>query len=424
VRWAGARAALAAAGALVICAGPAAAGPAQVALDRFAAANPGTSALVWRLGDDGAPPTVVASVRPDQPRIPASNMKLVTAAGALIQLGDGFRFTTTLATTQRARVSGGTLRGPVFVLGSGDPLLATRAYAARYLPGRATPMLDLVRPVSGEGIRRIAGPIVADESLFDTMRSGPRWPGRYALYSQPLSALSSNQGFAGDMRRADSPAPWRSTAQRVRAGLRGVRVAHDGPLRRGRTPNEVRVLARATSVPVARIVREMNVTSDNFIAEMLVKAVGVHGSGQGTTAAGTGRTRSILDGIGVLAAGDRLVDGSGLSRENRLAATSLVRLIAAADADPRWGRAFFASLPKGREGTLAGRFRSAAVAGRVQAKTGFINGVSGLSGRVVSRGGQRYAFSLLMNTSRTGDARTTQNRVVTLLALGQEDVPR
>ncbi len=400
-----------------------AAGEVERTLTRFAAANPGTSALVWRLDDAG--PVAVASVRPDTPRIPASNMKIVTGAGALLQLGPRHRFTTVVATDAAARVRRGTLRAPLYLVGSGDPLLATRSYAARYLPGtRNTPFTDLVRPLRLAGISRVAGPIVADESLFDRRRVGPTWPSYYSAYAQPISALATNQNYAGDTRGSYASNPPRSAAARLRAALRGVRIAHAGALRTGVTPQATRVLARVQSPPLSRVVREMNVPSDNFIAEMLTKTTGVAGAGRGTTAAGTARTELILTQLGILTGRERLVDGSGLSRHNRLTATSLVRLIAAADADDGWGAALIASLPKGGEGTLVNRMRTGPATNRVRAKTGYIDGASSLSGRVVSRFGVRYAFSMLMNTQNITQAKATQDRVVTLLAAGREDPAR
>ncbi len=167
----------------------------------------------------------------------------------------------------------------------------------------------------------------------------------------------------------------------------------------------------------------MNLESDNFIAETLAKDVGAYGAGHGTTAAGVGRTAALLTARGVLGEGDRLVDGSGLSRENRLAASSLVRLIADADEDATWGSALIASLAQGGQGTLIRRFLSGPATKRVRAKTGYLNGVSAMAGRVVSRGGERYAFALLMNSADITGARATQDRVVTLLAAGSEDPP-
>lgn len=423
MRSVGALVALAAAGASV---GPwvvtAQAGPTQTALQRFAAANPGTGALIWRLDETG--PVVVASVRPDVPRIPASNMKLVTAAGALLQMGPEFRYTTRLATTTRARVVGGELRGPMYLLGGGDPLLATRGYASRHLPATATPLVDLVRPLRAAGVRAVAGPIVADESLFDDRREGDRWLSHYHLYAQPLGALSVNQSYAGDRRGAEARLPARAAGVRLRAALRGVRIPHRGAVRTGITPANARPLASVQSAPLAAVVREMNVPSDNFVAEMVLKSVGVHGVGRGTTASGAARTGELLEARGILTGRERLVDGSGLSRANRLTPTALVRLMAAADADPTWGAALIASLPRGGEGTLVNRLRARAVGSRVRAKTGFINGAIGLSGRAVSRGGERYVFSLLMNTGNITAARTVQDRVVALLVAGVEDPGR
>ena len=166
----------------------------------------------------------------------------------------------------------------------------------------------------------------------------------------------------------------------------------------------------------------MNHESDNFIAETLAKDVGAYGVGRGTTAAGVARTHALLQGKGILTGADRLTDGSGLSRANRVAASSMVRLIAAADQNPSWGSALIGSLARGGEGTLIHRFASGVATRRVRAKTGYISNVSALAGRVISRGGQRYAFAFLMNTSDITGAKATQDRVVTLLASGAEDV--
>src|SRR5699024_8326600 len=161
----------------------------------------------------------------------------------------------------------GTLTGPLYLIGSGDPLLATRGYATNYLPGpRSTPMADLVRPLKRAGIRRVRGDVIADEQLFDARRMGPTWPAYYRRYSQPLPALASDQSYAGDRRGAHAPEPWRTSARRLVSSLKGVGIAHQGRLRRGATPAATRLLATATSPPLRRVVREMNVPSDNFIA--------------------------------------------------------------------------------------------------------------------------------------------------------------
>lgn len=418
---------MAAVAAVVLAAGAGAptalaAGETQRVVSTWSASNPGTSALVWRL-DGNRTPLPVASYRADTPRIPASTMKLVTSAGALLQMGPTFRFRTELLAAPGARTVNGTLTGKVYLKGSGDPLLSTRAYARNYLSGVSTPMAEMARETRKLGIRRIRGPVVADESLFDRRRTAPTWPSYYSAYASPLSALATNQDYSGDTRSAYVSSPPLAAAQRLKATLAANGVAHRGALTTGVTPPTARSLGASVSPALPAILREMNHESDNFIAETLAKDVGAYGVGEGTTAAGVARVHSLLQQKGIVTASDTFADGSGLSRSNRIAASSLVRLIAAADAEPAWGAALIGSLARGGEGTLVRRFTSGVATRRVRAKTGYINNVSALAGRVVSRGGQRYAFAMLMNTTDIGGAKAAQDRVVTLLASGAEDLP-
>lgn len=397
------------------------AGQAQSALSAFGGANPGTTALVWRLDGSGAG-TTVASFRPDAARIPASTMKLVTGAGALLQHGRAFRFETTVVAGPETARRGKALVGPIYLKGAGDPVLATRSYAAAYLGGRATRMSALALPLRRRGIRLVRGPIIADERIFDSRRLGPGWPSYYRLYAGPLSGLPTNQDYAGNGRAAYVTSPPLAAAQRLKATLGGVGVSQVGALRVGAAPTHGLVLATAVSPPLPVILRAMNLASDNFIAETLAKGVGAYGGGRGATRAGMARIRSLLEQRDIAGPADRLVDGSGLSRENRVTAATMVRLVAAADADPDWGAALLGSLARGGEGTLVRRFTSGPATRRVRAKTGYLDGVSSLAGRVISRRGQRYAFAMLMNTADIGGARATQDRVVNLLASGAEDV--
>jgi D-alanyl-D-alanine carboxypeptidase/D-alanyl-D-alanine-endopeptidase (penicillin-binding protein 4) len=397
------------------------AGQVQAALAGFGGANPQTSALVWRLDGAGSG-TQVAGFRAESARIPASTMKAVTSAGALLQMGPDFRFQTRVIAGAQTVRRGKALVGPIYLKGSGDPVLATRTYAAGYLAGRATEMGGLARPLRTKGIRLVRGAIVADERVFDSRRMGPGWPSYYRLYASPLSGLATNQNYAGNGRAAYVSSPTVAAAQRLKATLDGFGVAQVGALRAGAAPAGGRVLATATSPRLPVILRAMNLSSDNFIAETLAKDVGAYASGRGTTRVGTSRTRALLAERGIVGAGDRLVDGSGLSRDNRLSATTLVRLFAAADADPEWGAALIGSLARGGEGTLVRRFTSGPATKRVRAKTGYLNGVSAITGRIISRRGARYAFAMLMNTADIGGARATQDRVVTLLASGSEDL--
>ena len=227
-----------------------AAGETQRVISTWSAANPGTSALVWRLDGSGTP-APVASYRADTPRIPASTMKLVTSAGALLQMGPSFRFRTELLAAPTARLAGGTLTGTVYLRGAGDPLLATRPYARDHLSGVSTPIGGMAAEARRLGVRRIRGPVVADEHLFDARRTAPSWPSYYSAYASPLSALATNQDYAGEGRGAYVSNPPIAAAQRLRASLAANGVTHRGGLTVGVTPPAARSLGAAVS-PLSR----------------------------------------------------------------------------------------------------------------------------------------------------------------------------
>ena len=161
--------------------------------------------------------------------------------------------------------------------------------------------------------------------------------------------------------------------------------------------------------------------SDNYLAEMLVKNVGPYTRGTESTAAGTAAATSILSGKGLLSPADRIVDGSGLALENRLTATSLVRVLAAADTEPSWGSALVGSLAHGGQGTLKRRLVDPFVRTHVHAKTGYINRTSTLAGVVESASGHHYAFAIMMNQGSIIGAKAVQDRLVTLLVGGVAD---
>ena len=384
------------------------------------AGHPRTGALVWRL--DTAGPVQIAAARPKESFAPASTMKIVTAANALAALGPGARFETRLVAGANSHRNGATLIGPLYIKGYGDPVLATPKFARAELHGLGGSLGKLVAPLRQLGITRVLGPIVSDEGYLDNTRGGPLWEASYRFESPPLSALSINQNFNADDRShgyvKNSPL---AAADRVRGTMHALGIAHVGPLRVGVSPVAGRPIGSVMSPPLSRIVGLMLPPSDNFIAETITRDVGARVGGSGTTAAGTAQATKFLTQLGALRSTDRIVDGSGLSRANRLSAETLVRVLAAADEDVTWGAPLVRALPHGGEGTLKRRLKSPAVASHVSAKTGSIDGVTSLAGLVTSDGGIRYAFAFLMNGRQSRAAHRAQDQMVTLLATGAAD---
>ena len=149
--------------------------PAAVArtIDSVGRAGVGLHAVFTETG------TPLASHAARRPLVPASTMKILSSACALDSLGPSFRFRTAFL-ADSAPDAAGTLRGSLYVRGAGDPALdAERLWAA-------------VRELAAVGVKRVAGDVVVDESLFEPPGWPASWPDRMrpSPYNAPQGALS------------------------------------------------------------------------------------------------------------------------------------------------------------------------------------------------------------------------------------------
>lgn len=332
--------------------------------------------------------------RPDVPLIPASNLKLLTAAAALRELGPGER----LHTDVRGRVDGSGAVGDLFLVGGGDPLLATGDYVATFdrQPQAYTPLEELARRVRAAGVTTV-GRVVGDESRYDTQRYIPTWKRGYIADNEagPQSALTVNDGFAAfEPKRIPADRPATHAAEVFTTLLRNAGVTVVGVPGEGAAPAGLPTIATLESLPVSEIVAEMLRESDNLTAELLVKELGRDaGAPVGTTAAGLAVITGELRELRLPTEPVRLVDGSGLDRLDRATCDAIHTLLA--DAGPRSPIA--RALPvANRSGTLQKRFAGNPAAGKLRAKTGSLDGVSALSGFAEADGGT-LSFSMLLN---------------------------
>jgi len=201
------------------------------------------------------------------------------------------------------------------------------------------------------------------------------------------------------------------TFRKILRGL-GVRT---GTVGRGTAPADATRLGEVLSPTLANVVAVMDRDSDNFRAEMLLKDLGAEDGAGGTTAAGAAVVLHALATADIPLDGVVIADGSGLSNLDRLTATTVVRILLAAWADPELKRVFWSSLPvAGESGTLEHRMRDGPAHGVVRAKTGTTDEASALSGYA----GERYAFAVLQNGAPVAwtPARKAQDRFATALA--------
>jgi serine-type D-Ala-D-Ala carboxypeptidase/endopeptidase (penicillin-binding protein 4) len=351
------------------------------------------SGLLVINGETGA---AVCARAARKPRPLASNMKLFTTSTALSRLGPQSRIPTLLETDGGVDRNG-VLHGNLYLVGGGDPALGTPSFYRRFLGGLGTDLLLLKREVREAGVRSVTGRLYADDSIFDRLR-GVADSG-YATSPEigPLSGLDFDSGYSSASARGFAADPAETAAETLAQSLRGagVRISTDVGL--AAVPPFSTELARIESPPLTEIVNTTDVYSDNHFAEMLIKLLGAHFGGSGSTAAGAGVVEQFARGHG---SGVHAVDGSGLTRSNRASPKQVVGLLRSMRGDAA-GDEFVQDLAlAGHEGTVADRMHGTAAYGRCRTKTGTLTGVSNLSGYCFNRGGKLMIFSVLMASVR------------------------
>lgn len=341
--------------------------------------------------------SAIVSERATDAFVPASTLKLLTAAAAVDLLGPEARFTTRAVTTDDPDA----VRS-LTLIGGGDPVLRSPSGIAAIAAdperrdGPSTALATLADRIVAAGVRNLPGGLVVDDSRFDAVRYHPSWPGSYRAGGTvgPVGALVVDEGYEDPGTRrtvVDDPAIATGVALASLLEDRGVRV---GPVRRGRAAGDAREIAQIASPPVTAIAGSVLSASNNHGAEMLLKAVAVHAGRPGTTADGAEVAVARLRRLGVPTDGLVMVDGSGLSRENRASCATVAGAVRLGDAERlrvlRDGLAV-----AGQRGTLEDRLEGTALAGRVNAKTGTLDGVSGLAGTSTVR--RPLRFALLIN---------------------------
>ncbi len=367
---------------------------------------------------DGRP---VTAHNVDAAVIPASTQKLFVAAVALDVLGADHRFTTTV---QAAPAVDGVIEGDLFLVGGGDPLLVSTDFPTdgdRFAEFNTTPLDDLADAVVAAGVTAIRGSVVGDGSRYDDEFVNPAWGADVAFVEAgPYDALVVNDSrVRGRSGRERDP---NVAAAREFARLlteRGVRISNGWES--GLTDPALPVVATVESQTLDAVIAEMLTTSDNDTAEMLVKELGVADGGVGTVNAGLDVVTRTLGSWGVPMEGVKLVDGSGLSSENRATCGAVLAVLQRSE-----GTAVANGLPvAGRSGTLEDAFVGTTMEGRLRAKTGTLGNppvdldppaAKGLAGYLGATSGDTIEFVMILNSP---DIDEPENYAAFWLALGE-----
>ena len=172
------------------------------------------------------------------------------------------------------------------------------------------------------------------------------------------------------------------------------------------------------SAPLRDILHAMEKPSQNQIAEILLRTIGLERAGLGSPDSGASVVERQLLAWGAEPDGFVIRDGSGLSRYDYLSPETIVRTLAAVRQDSAFS-AFYDGLPiAGIDGTIEYRMRGTAAQGNVHAKTGFIANARSLSGYVTTADGRMLVFSALCNnwTVPVKDVERVQDAIAVRLA--------
>ena len=362
-------------------------------------------ALVQELPPDSCIVVEGPDVRYDHrgavPLVPASTTKLLTATAALLALGPDARLRT--SAQAGAPVVGGVLAGDLTLVGGGDPLLATADYMARFRrqPQTFTDLDSLAAAVHDAGVRRVTGSVVGDETRYDGQRYLPSWPSRYRDQHAvgPLSGLAVNDGFARFPTPDDAGEPLEPAADPAASSAavfttlleaRGVEVAGDP--RAGVAPPGAVEIAGVESPPLLDVLGQLLQESDNNTGELLLKEVG-RAEGDATTVGGAAAVRRLLGDGGLELDDANVVDGSGLSLDNRVTCDLLVDVLVRRETGELLADRLSVA---GETGTLDRRFAGTPLAGVLRGKTGSLRSVAALAG-LVADDDPALTFALIVN---------------------------
>ncbi len=193
-----------------------------------------------------------------------------------------------------------------------------------------------------------------------------------------------------------SPAIWTGWNAISFLKQRGIHVT--GQVKRGKMPNKAKVLAKWESRPLTEHIKLMMKYSNNFMVEMLIKNMVVEL---------TGKTGNLKDGLKIIKKHIKslniepdkytMIQASGLSRKNKVTPEHLLTALKYWLNHPLQPE-FESALPiAGEDGTLKKYFKSSRLKGRIHAKTGSINGVTGLAGYLTTKNGEKKMFVFLFN---------------------------
>lgn len=353
--------------------------------------------------------------------IPASVTKLFTTATALSIMGADHYFSTRLLTDD-LQTDDGIINGNLYIKGYGNSMFTS------------SDLSDMVKDLIRLGIKEITGDIIGDDSYFDDIYVRDDWiPNEKANVKLPaISALVLDRNQSVTQRKVGNrirhysenvKSPPVFAASRLKERLISEGILVNGAVRSSSAPIQVKILSdKRTSI--REIISIINKNSDNFLAEVLFKAIGAATSGkQGNSLYSQQSILNFIDVNGIYKPGTSIVDGSGISRFDQVTLASVTGILEKMYFDLRHFDDFYNSLSiAGVDGTLRNRMTGTLAENNFRGKTGTLNGVISISGYLTTPGGDELIVGIMFEFNRGGwnFFRSIQDEIIALLSKWNE----
>lgn len=342
-------------------------------LDQFLGCKSITSGSTAVLVQDLQSGKTLVAHNTNHPLLPASIMKTVTIAGLLKEKGPDERFHTYVYAD--GAIKGNTIEGDLLIMGGGDPTLG-----ANCAPESADIAEEIIAALKHKGIIAITGDIRVDTSIY----TGPACPPSWATgdlneaYGTGCHALNFRRNASGSRAVKNPEAVFLSY---LSSRLSGAGISIGGTTKVGkegmRNAGEAIELLDHVSDKYAEVMRSCMMRSDNLFAESLLRTFALARGKEGSTEAGAVEMLNYWKTSGIPTKGVTLIDGSGLSRSNRVTADFINGILR--DLGENEEYASFMPLA-GQEGTLSEFLKGTDLDAYVAMKTGSMKGIQCYAG--------------------------------------------
>lgn len=405
---------------------------------------------------EGGQQEIILDLNSKKKMIPASISKVVTSSAALEYFPPGYKFKTQLVSA--GTIQNKVLKGDLYLKGGGDPSFVSENmwFLVNHFKRNE------IQKIEGD---LVVDDTMFDQKRYDTSRQPERvdraydapvgamsfnWnsinifvrPGEKAgdpavVFLDPendyvrlvnktttsgggentiVASRVEDKNFGGDVihvggkigknakeavifKNITQPDLWSGYNLKSFLAQRGITVS--GKIRVGKAPEKATVFAESESKGVEQSIADMNKFSNNYVAEMLTKNMGVLKGGVGTLDAGVEMINAHLKKLGLPEDQYYFQNPSGLTRDNRLSAYAMWKVVLHLKNDFKVQPEFLTSLPiAGIDGTLKRRMKNSSGERWVRAKTGFLTNVVSLTGYAGRSDGRVFTFTFIFNGSK------------------------